>query len=99
MVAAPNDDGISLSFTFGFLSNHEVRSSTCPASAHVRRPPPPQPQMIVGAWPAPSAVLIFVLYGSFWKVVVVICESGFALLNRSTARCLMPSWGAPLRNQ
>src|SRR6266536_3716822 len=99
MVAGPNDDWISLFFTLGFWSNQEVRSSTCPASAHVRRPPPPQPQIMVGACPAPRAVLIFVLYGSFWKVVVVIFESGLASLNRSTACCRMPSWGAPLRNQ
>jgi hypothetical protein len=47
--------------------------------------------MIVGAVPAPSAVLIFVLYGSFRNVDVVIFVSGFASLNRSTAPCRMPS--------
>src|SRR5262245_37718511 len=55
--------------------------------------------MIVGASLAPIAVLIFVLYASFWNVVALICPSGFFLLNRSTAPCRTPSWGCPFRNQ
>src|SRR5690606_41556905 len=55
--------------------------------------------MIVGACPAPIAVLIFVLYASFWKVVSLICWSGWALLKASTAPARTPSCGWPLRYQ
>ena len=55
--------------------------------------------MIVGAWPAPIAVLIFVLNASFWKVVNWICLSGLAALNRLTVSVRMPSWGWEVRNQ
>jgi hypothetical protein len=65
----------------------------------VRSVPPPQPQMIVGAWPAPIAVLILALYASFWNVVNPICPSGLALLNRLTALVRTGSPGGPLRNQ
>ncbi len=61
--------------------------------------PPPQPQMMVGACPAPMAVLIFVLYASFWYVVSSIWSSGWALLNASTAPALTPSCGCPFRYQ
>src|SRR6266496_5751126 len=99
MVAAPNAEGKSRSLTFEFWSNHEVRSSTAPASTYVRSVPPPQPQMMVGAWPAPMAVLILVLYASFWKVVCLSVLLGLALLKRSTAPVRTPSCGCPLRNQ
>src|SRR3954467_11257002 len=54
--------------------------------------------MIVGAWPAPSAVLILALYASFWNVVALILEFGLALLNRSTLACRIASPGGPDRN-
>src|SRR2546423_11058732 len=55
--------------------------------------------MIVGPWPAPMAVLIFVLYASFWNSVELICALGFALLNRLTVSSRMPCCGGPVRNQ
>ena len=55
--------------------------------------------MIVGACPAPIAVLIFALYASFWNVVALILVFGLALLNRSTLACRIASPGGPDRNQ
>src|SRR5215217_3442948 len=55
--------------------------------------------MIVGPWPAPMAVLTFVLYASFWNAVVVIFSLGFASLNRSTVFLRMVSPGGPVRIQ
>jgi hypothetical protein len=55
--------------------------------------------MMVGAWPAPIAVLIFVLYASFWNFVALIWVFGLALLKRSTVCCRTASPGSPVRNQ
>src|SRR5690348_15478491 len=55
--------------------------------------------MMVGAWPAPMAVLILVLYASFWNVVPVILELGLALLKRLTVAVRTCSPGAPDRYQ
>src|SRR5437762_12478213 len=55
--------------------------------------------MIDGPCPAPMAVLIFVLYASFWNSVDVIFEFGFAWLNRLTVSSRMPCCGWPVRNQ
>jgi hypothetical protein len=98
-VAAPNEAGNSRSFTAAFWPNQSVRSSTAPASTQLFRPPPPQPQMMVGAWPAPIAVRIFVLYASFSNAVCLIWVSALALLKRSTARVRICSPGAAVRNQ
>src|SRR5664279_757626 len=99
MVAAPKDDGNSLLFTAAFCENQSVRSSTAPAFTKLCRPPPPQPQMIVGAWPAPIAVLIFVLYASFWNSVYEIVPPDFDALNRLTASSRIFCWGWVDRNQ
>src|SRR6185437_5585103 len=55
--------------------------------------------MIVGACPAPIAVLILALYASFWNVVGLILLFGLALLNRSTLARRIASPGGPDRNQ
>src|SRR5689334_14412572 len=53
--------------------------------------------MMVGAWPAPMAVLILVLYASFWKVVALILVFGLAALNRFTLAVRIASPGGPDR--
>src|SRR5689334_10933114 len=55
--------------------------------------------MMVGPCPAPSAVLIFVLYASFWNSVNEILPFGFAALKRLTVSSRMPCCGWPVRNQ
>src|SRR3954447_23523777 len=54
---------------------------------------------MVGPWPAPSAVLIFCLYASFWKNVAVILVLGLALLTRSMAACRIGWPGGPDSDQ
>ena len=61
--------------------------------------PPPQPQMMVGAWFAPTAVRMRVLYASFWNVVPWIWSLGLAWLNRLSALVRTPSDGCPERYQ
>src|SRR3569833_879761 len=99
MVAGPKEDGNSRSLTSLLLPNHEVRSSTWPASTQLFRPPSSLSLLFVGFCPAPRAVLILVLLASFWKVVVLIWWSGFFLLNASTAPWRMSCCGSPLRYQ
>src|SRR3954449_3095756 len=99
MVAGPKDEANSRLLRSALSPNHEVRSSTCPASTQLLRPPPPQPQMIVGPWPAPSAVLILVLYESFGNSVYFSCEPEFAALKRLTLSSRTVCWGCPDRNQ
>jgi hypothetical protein len=55
--------------------------------------------MIVGAWFAPTAVRMRVLYASFSKNVAASCPSGCAALKASTDALRRPSWGAPVRYQ
>src|SRR5205823_6367682 len=55
--------------------------------------------MIDGPCPAPIAVLIFVLYASFWNSVNVILELALAWLKRLTVSSRMPCCGWPVRNQ
>src|SRR5215470_1481907 len=50
---SPYDDGRSFCLTAAFWPNQSVRSTTWLASTYALRPPPPQPQIIVGDWPAP----------------------------------------------
>ena len=98
-VAASNADGKSRSLTAAFSVKNDVRSSTWLFFTYSRRPPPPQPQMIDGPWPAPMAVLILVLYASFWNSVYLIAASGLAALKRLTVASRMACCGWPLRNQ
>jgi hypothetical protein len=95
-VAAPQVDGSSLSLKSRFSSSQPVRSSTWPASTYDFSTPPPQPKIRVGAWLAPTAVLILVLYGSFWKKVAS-TEPLPISLNAVTEFFRMVSFGSPLR--